>query len=170
MLSRMQKGSAKKIKSALKPNFGRLASFFTAISIIIFALVGALFFLCEKTKNYQQDCDGLQLQSKCVELEIVSSSEAQARGLSGRSNLPEHRAMLFEFNEPATRCIWMKDMLFDIDIVWLDERKQITKIESNVSPKTYPDSFCQENAKFVLEFSAGFVTNNGLKLGSELKF
>jgi uncharacterized membrane protein (UPF0127 family) len=65
----------------------------------------------------------------------------------------------------------MKDMKFNIDIVWLDESFTITQIESNVSPDTYPTTtfIPEKDSLYVLEFNAHFVEENGLKVGDILK-
>lgn len=177
MLNKTPKENAKKTKSALsKDSPGRLASFFAAIIIIIAALVVALFFLFKSSENLDlsqninQNCTGLQLQEKCLDLEVVSDPEDTSRGLSGRNSLAENSAMLFVFGNESRQCFWMKDMLFNLDIIWLDSQKRINKIEQNVRPDTYPELFCQNDTRYVIEFNSGFVANNGLKIGSELNF
>lgn len=171
MLNRTQKESAKKIKSALSNK-----SYFILYGVVILiSLLTATIFLSKKSSEPYviepvSSCGGLQLDSGCINLEKVITSEDQALGLSGRQDLADDSAMLFVFDEPATRCFWMKDMQFSLDIIWLNSKKQISKIEKDVDPKTYPKEFCQEDAQFVLEFHSGFAVNNGLKLGSELKF
>jgi uncharacterized membrane protein (UPF0127 family) len=106
----------------------------------------------------------------CVDFEIADSNRERIKGLSDRVSLPENTGLLFVFENPAEQCIWMKDMRFPIDIIWLDENKTIRKIEQNVSPDTFPATFCFENTNYVLELNAGKVESSGLKLGQELSF
>lgn len=88
-------------------------------------------------------------------LEVVDTDESQRLGLSGRESLAAGTAMLFAHNEPGERCIWMKDMRFPIDIVWLDASKTIVKIIESAAPESYPTTFCADNTWYVLEMNAG---------------
>lgn len=112
----------------------------------------------------------LFVNSKEFKLELADTESERIRGLSGREKLDEDRAMLFVFPESAEQCMWMKDMKFSLDMVWLDSSRKITKIERNVSPNTYPQAFCADNAKYVLEFNAGVTEDTGLKIGQNLNF
>lgn len=102
-------------------------------------------------------------------LETVTTYEQRQKGLSGRSSLAPDRAMLFVFDGESRRCIWMKDMQFSIDIVWLSGNKRIVAIERNVSPSTYPSSFCHDDSHYVLEFAAGAVDAADLRIGEHVR-
>ncbi len=106
---------------------------------------------------------------KCIELEIAQDKQSQSVGLSKYEYISEDFGMQFNFTQPSPSCIWMKDMNFAIDIVWLDEQKQIVKIESEVKPDSYPNTFCSETpSTFVIELSSGVATRAGLELGQTL--
>lgn len=97
--------------------------------------------------------------------------ELRTKGLSGRASLGTDEVMLFVFEREVRNFFWMKDMLFSIDIVWLDADKQIIHIEKNVSPETFPKSFGpDENSKYVLEFKAGTADSVGMKRGDRVSF
>ncbi|MBW3568736.1 DUF192 domain-containing protein [Candidatus Parcubacteria bacterium] len=115
-------------------------------------------------------CEGLEIKNSCLALERVETNQARVKGLSDREGLPDNTGMLFVFEAPAEQCFWMKDMRFDIDIIWTNQAKQIIKIEKAVSPDSYPKSFCAEDTKYVLEFDGGFAEEYGLKTGTRLKF
>lgn len=102
-------------------------------------------------------------------IEMVTTYDQRQKGLSGRSSLAPDRAMLFVFDAESRRCIWMKDMQFPIDIVWLNGNKKIVAIERNVSPATYPSSFCHDDSHYVLEFAAGAVDAAGLRIGEHVR-
>lgn len=87
---------------------------------------------------------------------VADTPKERARGLSGREQLSDREGMLFEFSRPDEYCFWMKDMKFPIDIIWLGSNKQVVDIKSNVSPDTYPQTFCpNEPAQYVIEVGAG---------------
>lgn len=102
-------------------------------------------------------------------LEVADTEVQRVKGLSDRNSLDENNAMLFVFSGTDEQCMWMKDMSFALDIVWLNEDKQITRIGKNITPDTYPQAFCGDG-EYVLEFVAGTAENNSLKIGQNLNF
>lgn len=91
------------------------------------------------------------------------------RGLGGRDSLSPADGMLFVFPEDGVYGIWMKNMRFSIDIVWLSAEGQVVHIEERVSPETYPQAFRNtELARFVLELPAGGAEAHGIRPGSIL--
>lgn len=99
-------------------------------------------------------------------VEIASTDASRAKGLSGRDGLKPNMGMLFLFGAPGYDCFWMKDMKFDIDILWFDENQTLIHMQANASQATYPTSFCpQSAASYVLEVPAGTVNQLGLQLG-----
>lgn len=64
--------------------------------------------------------------------------------------------------------MWMKNMKFSIDMVWVNGQNKITKIEKNVTPGTYPQTFCADNTSYVLELNSGAATKAGLSVGQRL--
>jgi len=106
---------------------------------------------------------------KCVELEIVSDQRSKNLGLAKYEQIPEDFGMLFDFDPPSPACIWMKDMNFSIDIVWLSPEDEIVKLERNVSPDTYPNTFCSDQpAKTVIELKEGVSVQARLGVGQTL--
>lgn len=103
---------------------------------------------------------------------VVSTPEAREKGLSGKDKLGRNQAMLFEYPGINASCIWMKDMKFAIDIIWLDGNKRVVTTKSNATPDSYPETFCasSNNAQYVLEVPKGTVTSAGIKIGDQAKF
>jgi uncharacterized membrane protein (UPF0127 family) len=118
----------------------------------------------------QIEGDGVPL-NRCVKLEKAVTPSSQVRGLSGRDSMSWDRGMLFDFKEAGEHCMWMKDMHFPLDIVWLNEQREIVGIRENVSPDTYPTSFCgPQNARYVIEVNAHGVESGNLRMGQRLNF
>lgn len=90
-----------------------------------------------------------------VLVSVADSATERIRGLSGRGE----RSMLFIFPESGLHGIWMKNMLFSIDIIWIDEEKKVIHIEKNISPSTYPEIFKPKNmALYILETPTGLIS------------
>jgi uncharacterized membrane protein (UPF0127 family) len=80
-------------------------------------------------------------------LSILKSSERE-----------DDPGLLFVFDEPGLHGIWMKDMRFPIDILWLDDAFQVVDVRKNVAPDSYPTVFKPTKpARYVLEVTAGFA-------------
>ena len=97
---------------------------------------------------------------------IADTPTERVKGLSGRKSLAENQIMLFIFDYPDYK-IWMEDMKFPIDIIWLDENKKITHVEENISPETFPETFFPpEKSLYIIEANAGFARKNDLQVGN----
>ncbi len=112
----------------------------------------------------------LQVNDFPLIIEVVSKREDRVKGLSGREYLPKGEAMLFVFEEEGRHSIWMKDMYFSIDIIWISKEGEVIYIKEEVSPETFPEAFSpKEKAKYVLETNAGFVKKVNLKVGDKIE-
>ncbi|PID31097.1 hypothetical protein CSA80_03110 [Candidatus Saccharibacteria bacterium] len=104
-------------------------------------------------------------------LTVAANDEARSKGLGGRRDMARNEGMLFVFEREAVRCFWMKNMQFSIDIIWLNAAKQVVHVEPNLSPKTFPKSFCPAKpAQYVVELRAGEAARSGVKNGQKLDF
>lgn len=114
-------------------------------------------------------------------LEISNTQELREQGLSGKTpfKIQEENGkaftegMLFVFDKAETTSFWMKDMNFDLDIIWLDESFNIVHIE-NALASSYNSSNPDRSqiftngsnlAKYVLEVKMGTVERFNLKVG-----
>lgn len=105
--------------------------------------------------------------NKEIYLEIADEERERVMGLSGRKNLKENTGLLFVFEKKDFYGIWMKDMNFPIDIIWLDEDFKVVGIKENARPESYPEVFRPSGpALYVLEANAGLVKETELKEGS----
>ncbi|MEK7646656.1 MAG: DUF192 domain-containing protein [Patescibacteria group bacterium] len=113
----------------------------------------------------------IQAPNGTISAMIADTDVLRQHGLSDRPSMPPDVGMLFIFPEIGTQSFWMKDMHFSLDIVWIDEHKQVVGIAENVSPDSYPEAFTSPvPIKYVLELNAGKAADFGLKKGSQLGF
>lgn len=157
----MQKPDLEKIKSEHKPLKRTVAKAALVTTAVVVLLVP---FFIMRPATVTLRADGVE-----YELDIAVSESAQQRGLGGREVLAQDEGMLFIFDKPAVRCMWMKDMNIPIDILWLDSTKKVTYIAPNVAPGSYPQQFCGDaKTKYVIELNAGEAKRAGIKLGNIL--
>jgi uncharacterized membrane protein (UPF0127 family) len=104
-------------------------------------------------------------------LEVADTVAARDKGLGGRASLPANHGMLFTYGTEDIRCFWMKGMHFSLDMLWVGADKRLRFVQSDVSPNTYPQSFCPPvPAQYVIELDAGQVAQSGLRIGQKLNF
>lgn len=93
-----------------------------------------------------------------VQASIAETWPERIRGLSKTPYLPRDVVKLFIFDSPGYHSIWMKDMNYPIDIIWVDDNLEIVHIEESVTPETYPNLFVPDvPARYVIETASGFV-------------
>ena len=99
-----------------------------------------------------------ELVGREFRLEVADTPEALAQGLSGRPGLPDDQGMLFVFPAPDKACFWMKDMRFNLDILWFDAYNKLLDQQLNVAPSSFPQTYCAPApATYVLEIKPGLV-------------
>ena len=114
----------------------------------------------------QQKIKTLVLGSKIIDIEIVEKQDEQEKGLSKRKNLCQDCGMLFIFEKNQQHLFWMKDMNFDLDIIWISEGK-VVGIEKNISREKGMNQTFGKDIKSdqVLEINAGKSDEWGIKEG-----
>lgn len=121
----------------------------------------------------------LKVGNKIIKTEVVKSQAAMAQGLSGRQSMTDQQGMLFDFSGSGkTRPgFWMKDMKFNLDFIWIKNKKIIgitddVPVSCQLSaancqlPVYYPPS----TVDMVLEVNAGWSEKYGIKVNDEINF
>lgn len=97
---------------------------------------------------------------------ILRSDEERQRGLSNTKSLPADQAMLFVFPYDTRPGIWMKDMKYPIDILWVNKNYQVVYLVKNAQPDSYPQVFQPTSlARYVIEVPSGTIEKTGIKNG-----
>ena len=106
-----------------------------------------------------------------LSVDVANTPEARIRGLSGRKTLPAGRGMLFIFDSTARHGMWMKEMNFPIDIIWVGENFRIVSIMKHATPQSYPQVFRpSQGARYVIEVPSGFSAEHKIKLDDPVSF
>ncbi|MSR73269.1 DUF192 domain-containing protein [Candidatus Parcubacteria bacterium] len=165
---------SKRGREAVKPSasgFFKLQKICTLFKYFVFCLLvcfAIIYFLIPKhlalapsqVKNF------LTINNTHINIEVADTYAKRVLGLSRRTSLAENTGLLFIWTEPKDVGIWMKDMNFPIDIVWIDASGKIIDIKQAVSPDTFPTVFYPRTpALYVLELNAGFTEKHNIKIG-----
>jgi len=98
---------------------------------------------------------------------VADSPEERQQGLSNTTMLPDDVVKLFIFDTENKWSFWMKDMLYSIDMIWVNESGKVVTVKSAVTPETYPESFTPTDpARYVIETVAGFAEQHGIVPGT----
>lgn len=100
-----------------------------------------------------------------LEVQIADTDPRRARGLMFQDQLPLDEGMLFVWDAADKRSIWMLNMQFPLDIIWIDDNNKVVFIEKNIPIcKTALETVTcpsykggSKDAKYVLEVTAGFA-------------
>ena len=138
------------------------------IIIIALVLIVAVFFL----KGIMQPAKRMEVKvgNATVNAEVADTLPKQIKGLMFRSSLPQNEGMLFDFGEEGYHEIWMMNMSFPIDIVWINNGK-VVDIRGDAQPcKIFCPSYGpKEPARYVLEVNANFTNKHGIKIGTKVE-
>lgn len=123
----------------------------------------------EYPKTDKTSIRGIYINDMPMWVDVADSVKEIKTGLSGRTTLETGQGMLFIFDKLDFYGMWMKDMNFPIDIIWIDENLQIIDIKTQVLQKSYSEIFYPvQKALYVIEVNAGFSELNNIKIGDKV--
>ena len=135
--------------------------------IILFLSIGVIYYFGVRG-TYK---NSLSINSNTFWVQVVNNDRDRQLGLSGRYGMCAKCGMLFEFSEERDNRFWMKDMKFDLDMIFIDSNKQIVSIAKSVKKESYPNIITSElPSQYVLELNAGEVDKLDIKLGDVVKW
>ncbi len=110
-----------------------------------------------------------------IHAELADTPQKRAEGLMYRTHLGADRGMLFTFLQAQPWTFWMKNTKIPLDIIWMNDKKQIVHIEPNVPICTRQDDSCpqyrpNDESLYVLELAGGRAESLKLQRGSKLQF
>jgi uncharacterized membrane protein (UPF0127 family) len=121
--------------------------------------------------NFQPKTE-VRLGSGVFSAQLADTDAERIQGLSGVDRLGPADGLLMVFQSDSEWGIWMKDMNFPLDIVWLNNEKKVIYIVTDASPDLGTSkTFTPETpARYVLEVPAGTVKRAAIKIGDTATF
>lgn len=148
------------------------------LSVLILAVAAWLVWISQPTKRSVKDTlpsAGLEtavidVKGHRITVELATTPETQATGLSGRESLPDDHGMLFIFPEAENQVFWMKGMRIPLDMVFLRNGTIIRIVADVPLPGNGPPRIVTsaEPADMVLELNAGAAAAYGLRVGDAI--
>ena len=110
-------------------------------------------------------------------VELAVTSQERTQGLSGHAPLAADEGMLFVFEKAQTYSFWMREMLFPLDMIWIDAECTVAHITRNAPPQA-PDQSLSDLPRYgppvpvlyVLEINAGEAESAAVTVGSPARF
>jgi len=115
---------------------------------------------------YNKDGDVIR-----VNVDIADEEYERNTGLSGRKYLGDYDGMLFIMEQQKISAFWMKDMYFNLDIIFIDTDGFIVDIIENIEPceaDFCPNIYSSASFKYVIEVKGGFANMNGIIVGNSI--
>ncbi len=106
-------------------------------------------------------------------VDLATTEAAWEKGLMGRKALADNQGMLFVFPDQRNVSFWMKDTPIPLDIVFLNDQKQVVSISANAQPcLNQPEQTCatfqaNQPVKYVLELKAGETKEKQVLVGAQ---
>ena len=168
-----------KISHLVKPLKTSFLVFFLCFLISLFILIWIFnSYLNEKDLNTKASDSGkveilnTSLPTKVLNVEIADEKEEWTRGYSFRKGFDDFDGMFFIFPDSKKRYFHMKDVLFPLDIIFINEKGLVVNLERNLPSCFEEDCPIYEsegNAKYVLEIPGGFAEKYGIDEGVEVR-
>lgn len=149
--------------------------------LLVLVIVGGLFFLFLKETDqsianfsflplFSADYEVVHIGEVLVQVGVANTPDARIQGLSGRTTIGEKDGMLFVFPESDYHGVWMKDMRFPVDVVWIDEDLKVVDVARNLTPDSYPKIYePRKPAKYVLETDVLFIETFNIGIGQTVE-
>ena len=107
---------------------------------------------------------------KTLDIEFAETEYETQTGLMYRHMMESHQAMLFIFKKEQPRSFYMKNTEFPLDIIYINKKKEIVRIQKNAKPfdnKSLPSSL---PVLYVLEINGGLSDSWGINIGDSIEW
>jgi len=112
--------------------------------------------------------DGKQI--KKIDIEIADNDDKRQHGLMNRKTMEDSQGMLFVFIISELQSFWMKNTIISLDIMFVNENKEIVKIHKNTTPFSLESLPSGKKSMYVVEVNGGFSDKYGVKEGDKIDF
>ncbi len=124
-----------------------------------------VFGLIQKRLKYSTTT--VRINGRRIRLLIADTMLKRAIGLMYRESIEPGTGMLFRFRSSGKYGIWMRNMRFPIDVIWIDKQK-VVSVEANLKNRDGKIHYPTRPADTVIELSAGSVKKYKIKEGKKI--
>jgi len=115
----------------------------------------------------------LEVSSEEIKLDIADTVSERQLGLMGVEQMSNSRGMIFIWNEDVQSGFWMKDVLINLDMIFLDEEYRVVDINAEAVPcESREECLSYSPSKpyrYVIELNGGQAEELGIVKGAQLE-
>jgi hypothetical protein len=114
----------------------------------------------------------VRIGGKVCKAIIADSFIKRAIGLMFRKGIDSDTCMLFVSGRDSMQGITMQNMLFPIDVIWLDRDLNIVGMAEDLKPDrgfTFSSYKPHGRSRYVIELKSGFIRQNRIRENSLVK-
>ena len=104
-----------------------------------------------------------------IDIEIADTLEEKKRGLMYRHVMAATEGMVFINDMSKQHFFWMKNTYIPLDMIFVDEKMQIVKIEKNTLPLSEMLIAVPKDAQYTIEVNAGFCDRHIMEIGDSIQ-
>ena len=139
--------------------------------IVALAVIGLVIIGTRVVNSDIKDNIPVSIGTKTFRADLAVTDHDRQKGLGGTDELSHSEALLMVFEHEDKWSIWMKDVDYPIDIVWINDNKQVVDSVKSAQPDSYPSKYVpRRDARYVLELPEGSIKQYGINVGSSIKF
>lgn len=111
----------------------------------------------------------LSLSDGSYSVEVADDAVEQLKGLMGRKNLPANRGMLFVYPTDRIAQLWMKNVPFLLDMIFLDSCGKVVQLHENAIPNDTTIIQSVTPVRAVLELPGGASKRDQIREGDVVR-
>lgn len=172
----------------MKKLFILIVFFFISIPLLLFSirlLTGEDNWICQKgewvkhgqpsSSKPEKECPEplVIINEQTIYLTIAETPEEKSKGLSNQQSMPDSQGMIFVFDQAGRHSFWMKDMLFNLDFVFIKDNLVVDVIDDVPFPKKNEVPLAvNSRADFdkVIELNQGIIEKVNIEIGDKIQF
>ncbi|MES2732911.1 MAG: DUF192 domain-containing protein [Bacteroidota bacterium] len=105
-----------------------------------------------------------------VSAQLSDTEEERNTGLMNRPAMADSSGMLFMMDELKPQSFWMKNTAISLDIIFVNDNKEIVKIHAYTTPYAIDSFPSEKDALYVVEVNGGFCEKHQIKEGDSIRF
>jgi len=127
-----------------------------------------------KLYSYHFDTVKVRLGAQEYKVLVAKTLTQQYRGWSKQKSMGNASGMLFLFNTRSQHTMVMRDMMFPLDVIWVDGQTIVdmapgVPIEPGKTEEQLIPYFARGSSTIVLEMASGTIAQSGVKIGDKIE-
>lgn len=102
-----------------------------------------------------------------IQAQVATTPQQRAIGLMFRREMPANEGMLFEFEQPAVQCFWMRNTLLPLTAAFVADDGTVVNL-ADMQPLSEASHCSAKPVRYVLEMHQGWFAKRAIGPGYKL--